>query len=170
MRALKSEKTSKTYRTASFILGPRTGMATMFGTQKSFLDTARGQHLSAQTCGLESDSRWRRHGDFILAGRIRDASGDGGSTAEKQQITPWILSRHRQCFSRGRPCQLATRVIEMLSGCLNLDGRIFPQHVCKNAQLSAKKHTKARSHCLFARVDSQKIFIRGNLAWQPVLV
>ena len=90
MRTLKNEKTSKTYRTASFILGPRTAMATMFGTQKSFLDTARGQHLSAQTCGLESDSRWRRHGDFILAGRIRDASGVGGSTAEKQQITPCL--------------------------------------------------------------------------------
>ena len=125
-------------------LAARTEMATMFGTQKSFLDTARGQHLSAQTCGLESDSRWRRHGDFILAGRIRDASGDGRSTAEKQQITPCILSRHRHCLSRDRPCQLATRMIEMPSGCLNLDGRIFPQHVCKNAQLSA--------------------------AWQPVLV
>ena len=58
----------------------------------------------------------------------------------------------------------------MLPLCLNLDGRIFPQHVCKNAQLSAKKHTKARSHCLFARVDSQKTRTHGNLAWQPVLV
>ena len=144
LATLKSEKTSKTDRTASSFLGPRTGMATMFGALKSFLGTARGQHLSAQTCGLESDSRRRRHGDFILAGRIRDASGDGGSTAEKHQITPCIWSRHRHCFSRDRPCQLATRVIEMLSECLNLDGRIFPHHVCKNAQLSA--------------------------AWQPVLV
>ena len=142
----------------------------MFGAQKSFLDTARGQLLSAHTCGLDSDSRWCRYGDFILAGRIRDASGDGGSTAEKQQITPCILSRHGHCFSRDRPCQLATRVIEMLSGCLNLDGRIFSHHVCKNARLSAKKRTRARSHCLFASVNPQKILIHGNLAWQPVLV
>ena len=66
-----------------------------------------------------------------------------------------------------RPCQLATRVIEMLSGCLNPHRLFFSQHACKNAQLSAKKHTKARSHCLFVRVSSQKTLTHGNLAWQP---
>ena len=60
-------------------------MATMFGAQKSFLDTARGQHLSAQTCGLESDSRWRRHGDCILAGRIRHGHADVCSAMEERQ-------------------------------------------------------------------------------------
>ena len=60
-------------------------MATMFGTQKSMFVFARGQLLSAHTCGLESDSRWRRRGDFILAGRIRDGHADVCSTMEERQ-------------------------------------------------------------------------------------
>ena len=57
----------------------------MFGALKSFLGTAGGQHLSAHTCGLEGDSRWRRHGDFILAGRIRHGHADVCSAMEERK-------------------------------------------------------------------------------------
>ena len=88
----------------------------MFGAQKSMFDTARGQHLSAKTCGLEGDSRWRRHGDFILAGRIRHGHADVWSTMEEiQQRTLHVLPSSA-LFGCGRPCQLATGVIEMPSG------------------------------------------------------
>ena len=52
--------------------------------------------------------------------------------------------------------------------CLKINRPMFSQHVCKNAQLPAKH--KARSHCLFASVNPQKILIHGNLAWQHLLV
>ena len=57
-------------------------------------------------------------------------------------------------------------------GCSPIIGTFFGcgRPVCKNTQLSANKHTKARSHCLFVRVSSQKTLAHGNLAWQPVLV
>ena len=58
---------------------------------------------------------------------------------------PWMFSHHRPFFGCGRP-------------------------VCKNTQLSAKKCTRAHSHCIFVRVSSQKTLTHGNLAWQPVLV
>ena len=45
---------------------------------------------------------------------------------------------------------------------LNLQRVIFSQHVRTNTQHSAKKHTKARSHCLFVRVSSQKTH-----TWEP---
>ena len=54
--------------------------------------------------------------------------------------------------------------------CLNFHTPIFSQHVRTNTQLSANKHTKTRSLCLFVRVSSQKTLTHGNLAWQPVLV
>ena len=34
---------------------------------------------------FESDSRWRRHGDFILAGRIRHGHADVRSTMEERR-------------------------------------------------------------------------------------
>ena len=46
--------------------------------------------------------------------------------------------------------------------CLNHQRPIFSQHVRTNTQLSAKKHTKARSLCLFVRVSSQKTH-----TWEP---
>ena len=57
----------------------------MFGTQESMFVFAKGQLLSAHTCGLEGDSRWRRHGDFILAGRIRHGHADVCSRMEERQ-------------------------------------------------------------------------------------
>ena len=76
---------------------------------------------------------------------------------------PWMFSHHRLFFACGRSCQLATRVIEMLSGCLKLHRPIFSQPVCKNTRLSAKKCTRARSHCLFASVNPQK----DSHTWEP---
>ena len=57
-------------------------------------------------------------------------------------------------------------------GCSPIIGTFFGcgRPVCKNTQLSAKKCTRARSHCLFASVNPQKIFTRGNIAWQHLLV
>ena len=144
----------------------------MFGAQKSMFDTARGQHLSAQTCGLEGDSRWRRHGDFILAGRIRHAHADVWSTMEERhQNTLHVLPSStlfffcmRQTVPNGHGSDR-----DAIWG-LNHQRPIFSQHVRTNTQLSANKHTKARSHCLFVLVSSQKTLAHGNLAWQPVLV
>ena len=170
MHTLKSGKTSKTHRRASSILGPRTGMATMFATQKSMSVIARRQLLSAHTCGLEGDSRYRRHGDFILAERIRHGHADVCSTMEerKQKTLDVLLSSTLFCMRQIVPTG-HSRDRDAI-WCLNLHRPLFSQPVCKNTRLSAKKCTRARSHCLFASVNPQKILIHGNLAWQPLLV
>ena len=145
-------------------------MATMLGAQKSMSVIARGQLLSAHTCGLESDSRWHRHGDFILAGRIRHGHADVCSTMEERQQKTLDVLPSSALFCTRQTVPTGHASDRDAIWCLNLHRPIFSQPVCKNTRLSAKKRTRARSHSLFASVNPQKIFIRGNLAWQHLLV
>ena len=142
----------------------------MFGAQKSMFVIARGQHLSAQTCGLESDSRWRRHCDFILAGRIRDGHADVCSTMEERQRKTLDVLLSSTLFWMRQTVPPGHASDRDAIWCLNLHRPLFSQPVCKNTRLSGKKRTRARSHCLFASANPQKILIHGNLAWQPLLV
>ena len=129
----------------------------MFGAQKSFLDTVRGQHLSAQTCGLEGDSRYRRHGDFILAGRIRHGHADVCSTMEeRQQKNSWMFSHHRLFWMR-QTVPTGHASDRDAIWCLNLHKPLFSQPVCKNTRLSAKRCTRAR-HIVFSPASIRKRF------------
>ena len=144
-------------------------MATMFGVQKSMSVKARRQLLSAHTCDFEGDSRWRRHDDFILAGRIRHGHADVCSTMEeRQQKTLDVLPSSAPFWMR-QTVPTGHASDRDAVGCLNLHRPIVSQHFCKNTRLSAKKSTRARSQCLFASVNPQ-ILIHGNLAWHLLLV
>ena len=85
----------------------------MFATQKSVSVIARGQLLSAHTCGLEGDSRWRRHGDFILAGRIRQGHADVCSAMEerKQKTLDVLLSSTLFCMRQIVPTGHASDLV-----------------------------------------------------------
>ena len=155
MRPLKSEKTSKTDRTASSILGARTEMATMFATQKSMSVITRGQLLSAHTCGLEGDSRWRRHGDFILAGRIRHGHADVCSTMKERQQKQFLdvllsstLFFTRQTVPTGHASDRDA------IWCLNFHRPLFSQPVCKNTRNCQQRS----AHIVFSPASIRKRF------------
>ena len=89
---------------------------------------------------------------------------------KRDSKTPWMFSHHRHLFGMRQTVPTGHASDRDAIWCLNLHTPIFSQHVCKNTQLSTKKRTRARSHCLFVLVSSQKTLTHGNLAWQPVLV
>ena len=142
----------------------------MFAAPKSMSVIARRQLLSAHACGLEGDSRLRRYGDFILAGRIRHGHADVCSTMEERRQNSLDVLPSSALFWMRQTVPTGHTSDRDAIGCLNLHRPLFSQPVCRNTRLSAKKCKRARSHCLFASVNPQKILIHGNLAWQPLLV
>ena len=89
--------------------------------------------------------------------------------SKRDSKKPWMFSHHRLFWMRQTVTTGHASDRDAI-WCLNLHRPIFSQPVCKNTRLSAKKCTRARSHCHFARVDSQKTSTHGNFAWQPLLV
>ena len=107
-----------------------------------------------------SSSLEEEFGLVMLTERVKRAQW------KRDSREPCMFSHHR-FFACGRRCHGSDR--DAIWG-LNLHTPIFSQHVCKNTELSAKKCTRAHSHCIFVRVSSQKTLAHGNLAWQPVQV
>ena len=125
----------------------------MSGTMKSMSVIARGQLLSAHTCGLEGDNLWRHHGDFILAGRIRHGHADACSTMEERRQKTLDVLPSSALFWMRQTVPTGHVSDRDAIWCLNLHRPIF-----SNMSVRTRDCQQRSAHNVFSPASTRKRF------------